>query len=316
MPQSLPNRWMSDLADVLGLYSFELTGIVAVLLVSLVCGMVGAMVVGNRMAFFSDAMAHCAFAGVSLGMLLTILATTGQTTKEREPVQEWLVPLVMVLFSASVGVGIAYVRERTTLATDTVIGVFFAGAIGCGAVLIPLLRALGSPFNPEAFLFGNPWAASGVDVVYLLFLVAVTILLLLRRYNDLVFASFNPSLARSRRIALRVNDYLFIVLLALIVNFSLRAVGVLLINGLLIIPAATACNVSRNMRQMFWLTVVLSVGCGVIGLWLSAEISASVGGGRSVQFGPSGPILLLGVFGFFLSMAVPSLRRLARGVNR
>jgi len=98
------------------------------------------------------------------------------------------------------------------------------------------------------------------------------------------------------------NNYLFIVLLALIVNFSLKAVGVLLINGLLIVPAATACNLARNMRQMFWLTLLISVGTGMVGLFLSSEIRASFGSGREVRLGPSGPILLLSVMVFFVSM--------------
>src|SRR5262249_43525958 len=108
---------------------WNVRGTLAVLLVSLVCGAVGSLVVGNRMAFFSDALAHCAFAGVALGFLLAL----GFGAHDPAAFSHWVTP-VMVAFGVVVGLSIAYVRERTSLANDTVIGVFFAGAIGLGAV--------------------------------------------------------------------------------------------------------------------------------------------------------------------------------------
>src|SRR6266481_5056296 len=104
---------------------FNMKALLAIALVSLVCGAVGSLVVGNRMAFFSDALAHCAFAGVTLGILISM--ATG-----RDAHDHWLVPTVMVSFGIAVGLGIAFVRENTLLSSDTVIGVFFALAVGFG----------------------------------------------------------------------------------------------------------------------------------------------------------------------------------------
>src|SRR3712207_4312114 len=95
-------------------YSFGLNALAAIVLVAGICGSVGALVVGNRMAFFSDALAHCAFAGITLGIMSALV--TGMT--DAEP---WLVPTVMVAFGVGVGFAIAFVRENTTLASDTVI---------------------------------------------------------------------------------------------------------------------------------------------------------------------------------------------------
>jgi zinc transport system permease protein len=133
-------------------------------------------------------------------------------------------------------------------------------------------------------------------------LTLLTVVLLVLRYNQFVFASFNASLARSRRIPLRMQNYVFIVLLALIVNLSIRAVGVLLINALLVVPAAAASNVTRNLRQMFWLTVVLSLLAGAGGVVLSREIQVPLRHGRPLQFGASGVIVVMTVVFFFLSM--------------
>jgi zinc transport system permease protein len=301
----MPAAWMADLvlalANALDVPLFLVKGVIAILLVCLLCGMVGALVVGNRMAFFSDAMAHSAFAGVALGSLTAIAAGAG-----RDPdTMGWVVPLVMVLFGAGVGAAIVYIREQTSLASDTVIGVFFALSIGFGAMLFRVLQEK-SNFNPEAFLFGSLVFVPEADLVYLLVLAVVVGVLFARRYNDLVFASFSPSLARTRRIGLRANNYLFIVLLALVVNLSIKAVGALLINALLVVPAAAAANVSRNIRQMFWLTLLFCVASGLLGFYLSTAVTVPIGGG--VKFGPSGTIVVVSVAFFFASVLASGVK--------
>lgn len=289
-------------------YGFDFRAVLSVLLVTAICGMVGALVVGNRMAFFSDAMAHCAFAGVALGVILTLAMGAGRDPEEFR----WLVPLIMVVFGAIVGLGIAYVKEKTQLASDTVIGVFFAGAIGFGAMLLSALKKKRA-IDPETFLFGSPFFVQDVDFLYLGVLLLLTVALLYRRYNHLLLASFNPSLASSRRVSLRLNNYLFILLLALIVNFSIVTVGALLINAMLVVPAAAASNVSRTLRQMFWWTLGLSVAAGMIGLYVSNTLSLRVGV-DDIEFGPSGAIICVTVLIFFLSMFAPRFRK--RFVNR
>jgi zinc transport system permease protein len=303
-------RLITDLADETDSPLFMVKGMLAVVLVCLVCGMVGALVVGNGMAFFSDAMAHCAFAGITIGYL-SVLFTLGPAPTRADPAEAaWradltarVVPLVMILFGALVGVAMVQVRERTALENDTVIGVFFAGAIGLGAMLFKFLQNESPQFNPENFLFGSVLFVQETDLVYLTALLLITCGLFGWRYNQIVFASFSPSLARTRRVRLRLNDYLFIVLLALVVNLSIKAVGALLINALLVVPAAAAANVSRNLRQMFWLTVVFCVGSGLVGLWVSTVLKVQPRpGGRPLEFGPSGTIVITCVALFFLTM--------------
>jgi zinc transport system permease protein len=284
-------------------HNYHIASLLSVLLISTICGLVGALVVGNRMAFFSDAMAHCAFAGISLGLLIALWM--GFTAKSDE--LQWFLPLVMALFGAAVGVGIAFVRENTGLASDTVIGVFFAAAIGFGAMVLQAFPT-GRSFDPERFLFGGPNFVQPLDLVILAILLVVTALILVWRYNRFVLASFNPSLARSRGVSVALDSYVFIVLLALIVNFSISAVGVLLINALLVVPAATASNVSSSMRQMFRWTLYVSLGSGLVGLYLSRRLNFTING-EPRQFGVSGTIICVGVVGFALSMGLAYLGR-------
>jgi zinc transport system permease protein len=278
------STWMSA--------SYNVRAFAALVLVSVICGAVGSLVVGNRMAFFSDALAHCAFAGVTLGLIVALATGQGQDS--------WLIPVVMVISGVAFGIGIAFVRERTGLANDTVIGVFFAFAVGFGGMLFTSLQR--RTLNPESFLFGNPLAASAQDILILLILAVFVVVVLSGRYNHFVLTSFSPSLARSRQIPVRLSNYLFIILLAFIVNLCLKAVGALLINAMLVVPAATAANFGRNLRQMFWISVVLSVGAGIAGLWISNTVTLPIRGGE-LDFGPSGTIVVISVMVFFVSVA-------------
>jgi len=281
-------------------YTFNISGLLAVILVSLICGSVGSLVVGNRMAFFSDALAHCAFAGIALGFLMGLAAGT---EKEESFLQVQL-PLTMAAFGILVGINIAYVREKTGLASDTVIGVFFAGAIGLGALLLQQLAARTGE-KIETYIFGDPLTIQPMGLLLLLGLAICTMGVLGIMYNQMVFASFNQSLARSRRVPLRLCTYVFIILLALIVNLCFRTVGVLLINALLIVPAATAANLCRNMRQLFWTTIALCLLVGVAGNIAAWEMNVAL----DFPIGISGAIVVLSVLLFFLSMLLgPRLR--------
>jgi zinc transport system permease protein len=295
-----------EFTTYLNMYS-TVSGLLAILLVALVCGAVGSLVIGNRMAFFSDALAHCAFAGISLGFLTALF--TGALQNGRVNFFDWATP-IMVGFGITVGIAIAFVREKTSLSSDTVIGVFFAGAMGFGAMLLQGIAQFGKHyFEPEKFLFGTASAVSSSDLKLLFVLVLLTGVVLSFLYNQLLFTSFNPSLARTRRVPVRLCSYLFIVLLAIIINLCLKTVGALLINALLIVPAATAGNLVRNLRQMFWVTIGLAVTVGVTGHALSYHLRPRLPDGSRLQFGVGGLVVVLSVLLFFASMALVSLRR-------
>ncbi|HEY7327693.1 MAG TPA: metal ABC transporter permease [Gemmataceae bacterium] len=289
-------------------YPFNIKSLIALLLVSLCCGAIGSLVVGGRMAFFSDALAHCSFAGISIGFLLFLLVgPDGKNADVHGFFWDW-VTVIMVVFGMVAGCGIVWVRTVTGLSGDTVIGVFFAGAVGLAAALRDLInnRAL---FNLEDFLFGNPLLVSSSQLLVLAGLTVFTALLLARIYNHLLLASFNQSLALSRRVPVQLVNYLFIILLALTVNLCLRFVGALLINALLIIPAATAVNLSRNMRQLFWRAIGLCLLLSLVGQWISWDVPITSSGKR---LGLSGTIVVLNVLAFLISMAAGSWLRARR----
>src|SRR5262249_14770834 len=158
----------------------------------------------------------------------------------------------------------------------------------------------------------DPTFATAEDLEMLFWLAILTALFLVFMYNHMVFGSFSSSLARSRRVPTRLSHYLFIVLLGIIVNLSIQTVGVLLINGLLIVPAATAANVSANMKQFFRRSVLIAFVVGGIGYWLSLVLSIPDPPRSPLRFGISGTIIVLSVLLFVLSMLIGPLRRLLR----
>src|SRR5262249_19971728 len=262
----------------------------------------------------------CAFAGVSVGFVLfhivvvPVLLRAGFGAQEedfRPYFWDWVTPL-MLAFGALIGCGIAYIRGRTTLASDTVIGVFFAGAIGLAAMLSRLFRRR-ELFSLEEFLFGNPANVTENQLYLLGGLAVLTFATMALLYNKLLLDNFNSSLALSRRVPIYLCRYLFIVLLAIIVNLCLRFVGALLVNSLLIVPAATAINCTRNLRQLFWMTVVLSLAAPLVGQWINWEVQARSG----VELGIAGTVVMVCVGLFLMSLVFgPAAGRLYDFVSR
>ncbi len=285
---------------------FQVKALLSTLLVCFICGAMGALVVGNRMAFFSDSLAHCAFAGIGLGLLICLLTNTPDAVLRQR------ITVIMLGFGMTVGLLIAYVRTKTGLASDTVIGVFYAGAIGLGAIFTRIVTKQNRrTFDIERFIFGNPLLVESWEIALLLVLALGICFVLYWTYNGMVLASASPSLALSRRIPVEFYQYLLILQLALLVNLSLQIVGTLLINGLLIVPAAAAANLARNLRQMFWYSITIALGAGLGGFVLCWEIGNRF---EAVEVGISGTIVVLCVLAFAVSAVLGGLRRRPRVV--
>lgn len=300
------NQLVLNLASLFGTSAYEVRAVAGLLLVAVACGVVGSLVIGNRMAFFSDAMAHTAMAGVTLA-ILGMVVFAGVRQASDADAYRWVIPLVMAAVGSVVGLVIAVIQERTALTSDTVIGVFFALSLGFAGLLLPALQEK-ARIPLEDILFGQLLFLDDTRLLMLLGMAAATVLVIGFGYNGFLLGSFNPSLANSRGIPVRWNNYLFVVLLAVVVNLSVYAVGVLLINALLVVPAAAAANVSRNLRRMFWFTLAGCVGCAVVGYRVSQEPILLPDGGR-LEAGPSGAVVLACVGWFFVSLGIRAVRR-------
>lgn len=263
---------------------FMRNALLAVLLIAPLCGMVGVYVVNFRMAFFSDAISHSAFAGVAIGFLAV---SNGLT---------WVDPrLTLVALAILVGVLITVAKRRTELGTDTIIGVAFAGVMALGIAIIQSKARFQSDFT--TFLYGDVLTVDQPElrIAFLLF-ISVTIFMSWS-YNRLLMIGLNLDLARTRGIATRAYDYLFAVLVVLVVTATIRISGLLLVTALLVVPAATARNLAKTAGQVFWFSAGVGLLAGVGGLALSVGYNIAA----------SAAIILLGVGLFGVSLGIRAL---------
>ena len=246
----LPFEWLQ--------YNFMKNAFLGSIIISILFGLIGTMVVNNKMAFFSDALGHSALTGIALGVIFGIV----------NPVYS------MLIFAVFFALGIYYVNSKRISSTDTVIGVFSSTAVALGIVIL----SKGGGFNKYSdFLIGDILSITANEITVLFGILIVTLILWFNIFNKLVLISVNHSLARSRKVNVKLYEIIFIMILAVIVTFCIRWVGLLIINALLILPAATARNVAKNMRQYVGISVLVSLISGITGLIASYYLDTASG---------------------------------------
>ncbi|MCO5388348.1 MAG: metal ABC transporter permease [Desulfosporosinus sp.] len=244
----LPFEWMQ--------YAFMKNALLGVLLVTPIFGLLGTMIVNNKMAFFSDSLGHSALTGIAIGVIV------GNIFPFMEIKPIWS----MLVFSVLITIAILVVKEANTASTDTIIGVFSSTAVALGLVI--LTRNGG--FNKySGYLIGDFLNISPSDLLTLGMVFVLVILLWVVIFNKLLLSSMNQSLARSRGIRVKQYEYLFAIIMAVIVTISIQWVGILIISSLLIIPAASSRNIAKNMRQYHIYSVLIALTSGLAGLILS-----------------------------------------------
>jgi len=244
----LPYEWAQ--------HEFMKNALLGVLLVTPIFGLLGTMIVNNKMAFFSDSLGHSALTGIAIGVIVgKIFPLLGV-----QPI--WS----MLCFSVLITIAILIVKEANTASTDTIIGVFSSTAMALGIVI---LSRNGGFTKYSVYLIGDLLSISSSDLLTLGIVVVVVIVLWAVIFNQLLLASINQSLASSRGVNVRLYEYLFAMIMAVIVTISIQWVGILIISSLLILPAASSRNIAKNMRQYHVYSVLIALISGVSGLILS-----------------------------------------------
>ena len=239
-------------------YDFMRRAFFAVLLIMPLFSLLGTLVVNNGMAFFSDALGHSALTGVGIGVLLGLADQS----------------LVMVAFAVVFALLMNRIRHSRLSSTDTVIGVFSS----CGVALGLELLSRGGGFSQhQSLLIGDILSISKNQLLVLAATLVIVLLLWLLCFNRFHAVSISPALARSKGIAAGWTDNLFVVVIAVVVMMAIRWVGLLIINAMLILPAAAARNVARGMRSYHLTALIFSLFAGLTGLLLSYHNAVSTG---------------------------------------
>ena len=239
-------------------FDFMKNALLAVLLLTPLFGMLGTMAVNNKMAFFSDALGHSALTGIAIGVVLGI----------GNPI------VCMVIFGILFGLGIRKVKSSAKASSDTVISVFSSASIAIGIVI---LSQNGGFAKFSSYLIGDILTVSPSYVKILAVILIATYIVWYFLFNKLLLTSINPSLSASRGIKNAVVENVFVILLATVVLLSITQVGILTINSLLILPAASARNIASNSRQYHISATIIAMVCGVLGLILSFYMNTSAG---------------------------------------
>lgn len=239
-------------------YDFMRNAFFAILLIMPLFAMLGTLVVNNGMAFFSDALGHSALTGVGIGVLLGL--------------SEYR--LVMVVFAVIFALVMNRIRHSRLSSTDTVIGVFSS----CGVALGLVILSRGGSFSKyQSLLIGDILSISSGELLVLGITLLATGGIWLLCFNQLHAVSISPSLARSKGIPVKFLDNLFVVLIAVIVMLAIQWVGLLIINAMLILPAAASRNVARSMRSYHLLALIFGLFSGLLGLLFSYHNAVAAG---------------------------------------
>lgn len=261
-------------------YTFMIHAFLAVLLVTPLFGLVGTTVVNNRMAFFSDALGHSALTGIAIGVLLGV--------------ENHLVS--MIGFALVFALAISAVLDSGHSSADTIIGVFSSVGLALGVVI---LSAQGGFAKYSAYLIGDILTVQPKEILMIAVLFLIVMLLWAFFYNKLMLTGLSEDMAAGKKIPTRLLKKGLVLLIALLVTVSIKWIGIMIINSLLVLPAAAARNVTHSARSSHFLSMGIALFSGISGLLISYYTGTAA----------SGTIVLVAAACFFLSLGMGKLRK-------
>lgn len=239
--------------------NFMKNALLAVLLMGPLFGLLSTMTVTGKLSFFSDALGHSGFTGIAIGVLCGSALPMA-----------WAVALAVafaLLFS--------YVRGRTSQASETIISVFSSTAVALGIFIATMNGSSFTKFNK--YLIGDILSVTPGEIGLLALVLVLVAVLWILASNRLVLTAVHPQLASSRGIPVRGYETLFTVSIAVVVTLAMSWVGLMVINSLLVLPAAAARNVARNLREYHLFSILGALLAGVLGLVTSYYLGCSTG---------------------------------------
>ena len=240
-------------------WDFMKNALLAVLLMAPLFGLCSTMIVTGRMSFFSDALGHSAFTGIAIGCICGAADPT------------W----AAVLFAVGFALLFSFVRSRSNQAADTIIGVFSSTAVALGIFVATLGGGSFTKYN--RYLIGDILSITPGQIGMLALALLGVIAFWLLFSNRLTLSAIHPQLASSRGINVTLIQTVFTAVIAVVVTLAISWVGLLILNSLLVLPAAAARNIARNLHQYHAFSVMFALAASLAGLILSYFLGASAG---------------------------------------
>lgn len=245
-------------------WDFMKNAFLAVLLMAPLFGLTSTMIVTGKMSFFSDALGHSAFTGIAIGAICGVAAPT------------W----VAVLFSVVFALLFSFVRSRSNHTADTLIGVFSSTAVALGVFLATFEGSSFTKYN--RYLIGDILSVTTTEIGMLVIILIAVVVLWCLFSSKFTLCAVHPQLASSRGIPIHLTQTLFTVAIAVIVTMAISWVGLLILNSLLVLPAAAARNISKNLKQYHGISVIIALISSISGLCISYYAGTSAGASISL----------------------------------
>lgn len=239
-------------------YDFMRYAFLAILIITPLFGLMGTMIVNRKMAFFSDALGHSALTGIAVGVVFGIEDTN----------------ISMIVFAVIFSLLLNQISSKIAASTDTVISVFSSCSMALG---LAILSRGGNFSKYSSILVGDILSITVQELLYLVLILILTFGFWIFGFNKLLAVSLNRTLAKSYHISAAWMENLFAILTALIVMVSIKWIGILIINALLILPAASSRNISENIREYHFFSIVFSLFSGILGLVISYYVNVATG---------------------------------------
>ncbi|MHA1839164.1 MAG: metal ABC transporter permease [Candidatus Ranarchaeia archaeon] len=251
---------MATLFDFLNAlsYPFMQRALISSLIIGIICSMVGVFVLLRGIVFLGEAIAHSAFAGAALALLLAI-----------DPL------LTIMVFAVMSAIGIGYVNEKQLMQREVIVGIVFSFFMGLAVLFIGLLPV----FNTDvtSILFGNILLISFTNYTLLLIFGFAVFFVVAAIKKELFFMTFDSEAAQVTGIPVRFLNYLFLVVVSLTISVSLRAIGAILVFAMIITPAASAYQLTFKLNKLLGISMIFGVTSTIAGLYLSYILDAPSG---------------------------------------
>ena len=240
-------------------WDFMKNALLAVLIIAPLFGLTSTMIVTGRMSFFSDALGHSAFTGIAIGCICGISSPT------------W----IAVIFTIAFALLFSFVRSKSGHTADTLIGVFSSTAVALGIFIATFSGGSFTKYN--AYLIGDILSVTPAEIGMLAVVLGVVALFWIVFSNRMTLTAIHPQLASSRGISTAATQTIFTVVIAVIVTLAISWVGLLILNSLLVLPAAAARNIAKNLKQYHAFSIVIALLSGITGLVVSYYLGSSAG---------------------------------------
>jgi len=268
-------------------YAFVINSLICTLFIGTILGGIGTMVVTKKMAFFSEAIGHAALTGIALGILAG------------EP---YNAPYVMLFtYCILFGLLINYTKNRTKMSTDTLIGIFLSISIALGGSLLIFVSSKANSHMLENVMFGSILTVSDFDIFVLIITIIVLGIVLIPLFNKMLLSSFNINIATVKGVNVKLTEYIFIIIVTVVTIVSVKIIGAALVEALLLIPAASAKNLSKSMKSFFFYSIFFSLISCILGVLVPLHYNISIPSG--------GAIILTASLIFFITMIIKNISK-------